>query len=120
MEDYRVDFTYSENVLKGMKKIKYEQYFTDAYNKATELANERYEMWNEDYIKMYPEQIENGKIDDNIYNKYISEKKQELFTKLNYILDYPVKVWTDDEANTIGRFMYKGKQITMSHIMTAV
>lgn len=100
-------FTYGDCKVRKSKKKACERYFMDARNRAVVLLNPHFEEWNNEY------NAQNDVMDEQKYRWFIQEKENEILTKLNDILDYPVKIHADDNGDIIGRFFYKGGLVTM-------
>ena len=116
---------YSEDVLSGIKKIDMEEYFVDAFNRATLLRNPYIDVWTTEFITNLAgtkdmralgiEELNALILTINVdeYNHFIFEKSEVLFDKFNEVIRYPIKVCQDRNANICGTFKYDGRDIFM-------
>lgn len=102
-----INYTYSEDVSENMKAL-VENLFMSLRGEAVDLLNPHYEEWNNEYDKDVIGE------DDMEYNGFIRDKQIEILNQLNKKYWFlPVKLSSDEYADIIGVFGYKGKDVTM-------
>ena len=100
-------FNYGDCKVNRFKKHSCERYYLDARNKAVRLINPRLDEWNREFGPISSEK------DGEAYDRFIQKKMQSILTELNKILEYPVTMCAEENADIVGRFMHKGAVITM-------
>ena len=86
------------------------------YNEAVDLINPCYELWNAQYDELYPEKdTGNNPEDYDHYNKFIAEKHQAIFDKVNKH-GMIVELYSGEEASIAARFR-KNHDWTMNFVL---
>ena len=79
---------------------------------ACKAVNPMFEEWN----ALYTDEVHG--IDDMVYNSFISDKENEVFSIINKLMFVsPVKLWADEYADIRGKFKWKGKEVLITAVL---
>lgn len=104
----RVIYDYEPDVLSAAKKMSIEGEFVSAFNYFVNLRNSFLDRWNDEFLEAHK-----GELIEEDYNKFIQEKSNIIANKLNAALQYKVKVFADEQADTYGEVIIKKQKIIM-------